>query len=249
MLNSALQQSPIYTDILRARGVHAFADANGTQMIARGPVVAVFRGIRPPQSRRAIIMHPDTDQSAALRAAGFRQIMTPATIAQMDLIAPTPPHPKWQRACERARNAIMKVEHRPLTTNDHWIFHTDRDQQRIKGYRALPHDISARWPPEKTLFSVAICAGRPIAAMLFLRHGNGATYQIGWSGPTGRAQNAHHRLLVGACAELKKLGATSLDLGLVDTDNCAGLARFKLRSGATPRRLGGTWLRLPRWRS
>ena len=69
---------------------------------------------------------------------------------------------------------------------------------------------------------------RPIAGILILRHGRGATYAMGWSNAAGRLVNAHYRLLWRAIAELKQRGVTQLDLGGVDTERGAGVARFKL---------------------
>ena len=43
-----------------------------------------------------------------------------------------------------------------------------------------------------------------------------------------------------ACA-----GVEMLDLGMIDTVNAPGLARFKLGSGAVAQSLGGTWLHAP----
>ena len=54
-------------------------------------------------------------------------------------------------------------------------------------------------------------------------------------------------LLMEAARRLAATGVTELDLGTIDTDASPGLARFKLGSGATVQRLGGTWLRLPGW--
>jgi hypothetical protein len=40
-------------------------------------------------------------------------------------------------------------------------------------------------------------------------------------------------------------GHKTFDLGLVETDHAAPLARFKLRTGAHVRKLGGTWIAIP----
>ncbi len=41
---------------------------------------------------------------------------------------------------------------------------------------------------------------------------------------------------------LKAMGIERFDLGGIDTTENAGIARFKLGSGAEPRTLCGTWL-------
>lgn len=48
-----------------------------------------------------------------------------------------------------------------------------------------------------------------------------------------------------AADRLAASGHTTFDLGLVETDNAASLARFKLRTGALLRKLGGTWIAIP----
>jgi lipid II:glycine glycyltransferase (peptidoglycan interpeptide bridge formation enzyme) len=92
---------------------------------------------------------------------------------------------------------------------------------------------------------VASASEAPLAAMLFLRHGPIATYHIGWSGDSGRRCHAHALLLTHAADWLAQRGHALLDLGTVDTEAGAGLARFKIGAGAQVRALGGSWLRLP----
>ncbi|MEL6980044.1 MAG: hypothetical protein AAGM38_15365 [Pseudomonadota bacterium] len=81
----------------------------------------------------------------------------------------------------------------------------------------------------------------PAAAMLFLTHGRAATYHIGWTSDPGRSIGAHNLLLWNAIQTLKRDGILSLDLGGLDTERGAGVARFKLGSGAQPMTLCGTY--------
>jgi lipid II:glycine glycyltransferase (peptidoglycan interpeptide bridge formation enzyme) len=74
--------------------------------------------------------------------------------------------------------------------------------------------------------------------MLFIRHGNSATYHMGHNGPDGRVNNAHNLILWDAMRRLKALGVTRLDLGTIDAKNAPDLARFKQRTGAQARSLG-----------
>jgi lipid II:glycine glycyltransferase (peptidoglycan interpeptide bridge formation enzyme) len=78
--------------------------------------------------------------------------------------------------------------------------------------------------------------------MLFLVHGSTATYHVGWTGDAGRCASAHNLLLWRAMEALQRRGVRRIDLGLLDTVNTPGLARFKLGAGRVPHRLGGTWL-------
>jgi hypothetical protein len=54
-------------------------------------------------------------------------------------------------------------------------------------------------------------------------------------------------LLWQAAVWLAGQGTRTLDLGAVDTVSAAGVARFKLGTGATARPLGGTWAGVRAW--
>ena len=69
------------------------------------------------------------------------------------------------------------------------------------------------------------------AGMLFLIHGRRATYHVGWTSEEGRTNAAHNLILWTAMKELKTRGVAALDLGGVNTQSGAGIARFKLETG------------------
>lgn len=83
---------------------------------------------------------------------------------------------------------------------------------------------------------------RPIAGILVLRHGHAATYAMGWSNEAGRLVKAHYRLLWRAVLALRELGVTDFDLGGVDTQRGAGVARFKLGLNGSVFTLAGSYL-------
>lgn len=83
---------------------------------------------------------------------------------------------------------------------------------------------------------------RPIAGILVLRHGTGATYAMGWSNEAGRLVRAHYRLLWQAVQVLQQQGVTDFDLGGVDTQRGAGVARFKLGLNGAVFTLAGSYL-------
>ena len=83
---------------------------------------------------------------------------------------------------------------------------------------------------------------RPIAGILVLRHGNAATYAMGWSNEAGRLVKAHYRLLWQAVLSLRDLGVTDFDLGGVNTQRGAGVARFKLGLNGAVFTLAGSYL-------
>lgn len=72
-----------------------------------------------------------------------------------------------------------------------------------------------------------------IAMMMFLKHGQSATYQVGWSSDVGRKHCAHHLLLWRARTMLQEYGVKQLDLGGINDEN-DGIKKFKEGTGATP---------------
>ena len=229
-------------------------------MVSHGPVwsasasfderVRAFKALAQHGIR---IMNSVKGDDAALAAAGFRLIATPATVAQVDI--QTDVKRQRQRMHSKWRNRLLKAESNGITwrcfpfdgDETHWLLAEEARQQRSKRYRGLPPALSAAWVRANhgnaRLF-VAYDGRTRIAAMLFLRHGKVATYQIGWSGHLGRETNAHNLLLSQAISMMAERGIKRLDLGTLDTSHAPGLARFKLGCGAKPVELGGTWINL-----
>jgi lipid II:glycine glycyltransferase (peptidoglycan interpeptide bridge formation enzyme) len=179
------------------------------------------------------------------------RLITPSHIVELDLNK----HPedlrsemagKWRNRLVGAENAKLSLQSIKMPTDaNHWLWARDAEHQRLKSFRALPHDLTRAYlhvsPNAGRLFTV-LENGIPRAAMLFLRHGSTASYHIGWNSDRGRALNAHNLLLWRAMIALRDQGIERLDLGSIDTEASPGLARFKLGSGAKPRALGGSWL-------
>ncbi len=259
MFNGAMKLVPLqqhihFTNALQAAGINAFSGQYNVQLIRKGPIL-FGTGIRAEAADHArnsmgrcafCILNTDTTDT---KPAGFRQIMTPASVAEIDLTQPVHPHVKWRNALRKAQNSPLKTQHHTFDAHrDNWLFAADKAQQKIKKFRAMPHAIAQMWPKHDTLLSTATLHGTPVAAMLFLRHGAVATYQIGWANELGRQHNAHNMILSQAIEHITKSGHKRLDLGTVDTVNALDLARFKLRAGAQLRQLGGTWIALRKWR-
>lgn len=234
------------------------------RVVSRGPVWEVppddatqLLAITALREARVNIINGECTPAHVMRAAGYRQIMTPASIAVIDLRSTGP----FRRAAMTAkwRNALRKAEHAGLFINvrgydpvqDHWILEADARQQRRKGYTALPGHLTQAYAlMNKGQVTVvnATDGNAIIAAMIFLRHGATATYHIGWTSDAGRLCNAHNLCLATAMDVLSSQGFETLDLGTVDTEHAPGIARFKLGTGARVKRLSGTWLHLPIFR-
>jgi len=91
------------------------------------------------------------------------------------------------------------------------------------------------------IIGTASLSGKDIAGVLFITHGQCATYQIGWSDEQGRKHCAHHSLLWNAREELKKRDITALDLGGINDhdDTQKGLSNFKRGIGGDEIELAG----------
>ena len=176
------------------------------------------------------------------------KVMTPSTMAMLSLRPGLRArmHGKWRNrlaAAERSGLPVRRQE--PSFQTLQWLLDADARQQRYRRYRAMPAAFTQAWLRNDRKNLILLTAHREdqrLAAMLFLRHGNAATYYIGWTSGAGRAASAHNLILWQAVQQLSATGVDMLDLGLVDTEAAPGLARFKLGAGAQPVRTGGTWL-------
>jgi lipid II:glycine glycyltransferase (peptidoglycan interpeptide bridge formation enzyme) len=70
--------------------------------------------------------------------------------------------------------------------------------------------------------------GRPVAGICLARHGNAATYLLGWNGDEGRRYRANHYLLWEAIRRLPGSDTAWLDLGGLDEENTPGITSFKM---------------------
>ncbi len=92
---------------------------------------------------------------------------------------------------------------------------------------------------------ITLTAGTPqqiFAGVLFVCHGNSATYYTSWNTDEGRNSRAHNLLLWQALQELRGRGIRWLDLGGLNTESAASIARFKIGLGGEIVTLSGTYL-------
>lgn len=268
MNHAALPQHPLFFRSLALMG--ASPDLIGTD---DGPVIVVRRRFGPLRLAAALRAPPlsapslrhlrrngvrlcEPEGPGNLRDAGFRQVVTGASIAELDLSGDARARRarmdrKWRGHLNRAERAGLTLRDGAFAGRDAvWLVARELAQRRARRYRTLHPDFARAWatadPGAARLF-VAEQEGERIAAMLFLIHGSAASYHIGWSGAAGRAVSAHHLLLARAGDWLAERGVGRIDLGTVDTGASPGLARFKLGSGARLRLLGGSWIAVPGW--
>lgn len=231
-------------------------------VVSRGPVwiagaghvrVDGLVGMRRALGLRHLFVSPERGKDAeVMHEAGFCQVARAAQIAELSLAGGTDSwlrrmDQKWRNRLRHGQKQGVVVErHDFLPRKDtHWLFEADQKQQGLRNFRNLPHPLlaeMARVRPGSVQLFLARQAREPVAAMMFLRHGPMATYQIGWTTPVGKRLSAHNLLMWEAIQSLAGMGHSMLDLGILNPRKTPGIDRFKLGAGAVPRDLGGTWL-------
>ncbi|WP_425101180.1 GNAT family N-acetyltransferase [Tropicibacter sp. S64] len=224
-------------------------------LISRGPVALETADLLDWLSRfqrwqdgRPLLLNNDGLPVERLLGAGFWPLMTAATLAMLPLGDTAQMRSrldqKWRNRLSKAEKSGLKVTRHPLTKG-HWLLAAEARQAKARGYRSLPAEVSLAFahanPGKAQLWEVRQW-GEPLAAVLMLRHGAMATWQMGHVTPEGRKANAMNLALFTAMKALADQGHTLLDLGTINTQDAVGLAHFKLGTGASPHRLGGTWL-------
>ncbi|WP_129633918.1 GNAT family N-acetyltransferase [Tropicimonas sp. IMCC6043] len=237
-------------------------------LVSRGPVWAPEE---PAERRRAglpallerlrrdhrvVCVTPELCGGAdPMAESGWLTAITPCFLAELDLSRPLAEiragqHRKWRCRLSRAERGDLRVWHGPMPADPaHWLLRAEARQSRARGYRNLPTAFLMAWiragrGRSARLFTADL-GDAPIAGMIFLLHGRGASYHIAWTGPEGRRTDAHRRLLWEAMRWLHGAGVVRLDLDRIDTEDAPDLARFKLGSGARAVELGATRLSAP----
>lgn len=118
--------------------------------------------------------------------------------------------------------------------------------QRVeRRYQALPAGFTRALPKASLRLWEWRQGGAMQAAMCFVVHGASASYHLAWGSDAARAAGVHGLMLTQAAEALWAEGVHWLDLGSVDSEQAPGLARFKLGTGASLRKLGPTMLVFP----
>lgn len=263
---SPVQQSDEYRKALALTQTETTSLADGTLVLRRTmagiPVAMLPRATlsaetfpdlihqsdkTPSLRKHLLVLNPDKP-APWLRKLGAVPLMTPQHIAtlslQGDLRAQL--HQKWRNRLVFSEQQDLRITRQNMTLSpDQWLLQQNQSQETERGYSGWSNALTLAYAKANTgsakLFT-AFSGKTPVAAMLFLKHGESATYHISHTTEQGRASSAHNLLMWTGLCWLASKGVAHLDLGVVATDTSPGLARFKLGTGATTRPLGGTWL-------
>ena len=201
-----------------------------------------------------VVTTPEETLGDALGLSPWRRVMTGAATVMLDL---TPDETQlraglqgnWRNALNSAEKGKLQIARMsPKPGAYRWLLEAEEKQRQERGLEGLPLPffdvfLQARKNPLQTSLGYRADWGKnAVAGMIFLIHGSTATYQVGWGNEQGRQERAHHVLLWRAIRELKELGIRRLDLGGVNTQRSAGLARFKMGLGGEVRQFAGTYL-------
>jgi hypothetical protein len=216
----------------------------------------LLRRSLPLSSLRLLFVTPDVPDRAAAGTQGMVRVVTGQSTVRINLEAEPQVlraslQGKWRNRLSGAERSALKVHrvgHKPAQYR--WLLERELAQRAARRYIALPDGFVEAWQvahPEhlkrEPILTLRADLGREaVAGMMFLVHGEAATYQIGWVGEGGRELGAHNLLLWQAALALRERGVRTLDLGGVDTARGAGLARFKIATGGEVVTLAGTFL-------
>jgi Acetyltransferase (GNAT) domain len=194
----------------------------------------------------------DAQSHTVMRELGARRMITGYSSAWVDLRRDEDAlraalKGKWRNMLKAAEASRLRVEISHGGGALDWLlgeYQPFRRKARFLGPDARLIDALARAAPRNSrpMILRAYERRQPVAGVLMLRHGNAATYSIGWTGPDGRVRRAHHLLLWRAMLTMKQAGVEWFDVGGLFAASEPGVARFKLGLGGAVFTLAGTYL-------
>lgn len=216
---------------------------------------ACYRAIKRQHTLRwpyMILLMPDSGDQEILRQTGLRKVVSGYSTVMIDLSQGEDTllaamDGKWRnqlRSAEKKNVACSKVG---LKLEQYrWLLEEECSQRQRIGYAALNPGLVPCYQlmaGKDALLALRATSGKnTVAGILCLIHGNTATYHIGWSDEDGKKLAAHNLLLWEAMKQLKARDITQFDLGGVNTEDGAGIARFKLGTGGALLTLPGTYM-------
>jgi hypothetical protein len=216
-------------------------------------IYAELRRSVPWTGLRWLLITPEEIRGDSLGLSKWRRVMTGYATVMLDIsqsqaVLRAALDAKWRNRLVAAQASALTLHRVGSNPGQYrWLLDHEETQREQRGFAGLPQPfydiyIQSRQQPAQTLLTLRADLGRDrVAGMMFLLHGESATYQVGWSNEQGRQLNAHNLLLWRAIAELQQRGVRCLDLGGVNTARSAGIARFKIGTGGVVRILAGTY--------
>jgi hypothetical protein len=208
----------------------------------------------PLSNFRLVAVTPAEPQTPELGLSRWRRVMTGHSTVMLDI---TPSmetlraqlDKRWRHRLGGAENSELTIHRVGTNAGQYrWLLEAEMQQREQRGLYGLPLHffdlyVPSRQQPAQTVLTVRADVGRDrVAGMMFLIHGQAATYQVGWTSDAGRDLHAHNLILWQGIQELRERGVRLLDLGGVNTIRSAGIARFKMSTGGQVVTHAGTFI-------
>ncbi len=247
--------------------VRRFGKFASLAVCTRGPIwlqplpgadkARAYRALRqsmPLPGLRFMMVTPQELQGADHGLPMLRRVMSGAATVMLDIVEPMEAlraklDKRWRQPLESAEKSELTIHRMGTNPGQYrWLLDAEMQQREERGLEGMPpvwfqNYIESRKQPAKNVLLVRADLGRErMAAMLFLIHGEAATYQVGWTSAQGRQHHAYHLILWKSIEELQGRGIRLLDLGGVNTARSAGVARFKIATGGQVQVLAGSYL-------
>ncbi|MCI5060684.1 MAG: GNAT family N-acetyltransferase [Alphaproteobacteria bacterium] len=146
---------------------------------------------------------------------------------------------KWRNSLNKALKSNLSVQWDGEDAFYPWLrekYALDKQKRGFPGPspKFLDNLVTFSTPENPIIIGRALINNKAIAAILMIRHGRSATYQIGWTSEEGRKNCAHHLLVWEARHILTSYGVETLDLGGVNDETAQGIKKFKHGTNAEP---------------
>jgi hypothetical protein len=197
---------------------------------------------------------PEEPAGPELGLSKWRRVMTGHSTVLLDLTASLDTlraqlDKRWRHRLGGAEASALTV-HRVGTNPGQyrWLLDAEMQQREQRGLHGLPLQffdvyVPSRQQPSQNMLTLRADVGRDrVAGMMFLIHGEAATYHVGWNSDAGRDLHAHNLILWRGIEALRERGVRLLDLGGVNTIRSAGIARFKMSTGGRVVTYAGTFI-------
>lgn len=229
--------------------------------VSKAERIAVWRGVARMGSLfgvRALSIAPEAvlspESLRELLAMGFRPSDRAAAWQSvwLALDAPTDDlrrglRKEWRNALSAAERAGLRVDVSSDADAFDWMIDRYGQLMTEKHFTgpavSLLKALRASAADGHVMVFRAWLEAAPIAGVLIVRHGDAATYLVGWNGPAGRQHKASHLLLWSAVVHLQAAGVRAFDLGGISDDQTPGISAFKLGMGGDRYELVGEWMK------